>query len=280
MNRLLNITGACDFTIGGIGVGGGDVTGGAEDFAHVLGEVKTVGVPCAILLDGQWASGYGLGRVPRDEPHGVERGARQVDGCDLEVVAVEEAQMAGGAAVAFLTLEHAAPHIVVVGGDDGGAVRTLEAHGAVECVVRCQTNARACLDSGLVAVKVIRGLEIVNRGVLVQVIALIFGAACHARAGFNSGGAVADVIIIVGIGIGAKRGGGEFAAAVVRERIIPRAALAGGAARCGAGGGIVGVAALCYKGIATAVGHLHEQVSLRLVALRETHAVGLGERLQ
>lgn len=127
MNRLLNITGACDFTIGGIGVGGGDVTGGAEDFAHVLGEVKAVCVPCTVLLDGQWASGYGLGRVPRDEPHGVERGARQVDGCDLEVVAVEEAQMAGGAAVAFHTFEHAAPHIVVVIKTDG--VHTVPLHG-------------------------------------------------------------------------------------------------------------------------------------------------------
>ena len=41
-----------DGAVGGVGIGGVDVTGGAEDLAHVLGEVKTVCIPCAILLDG------------------------------------------------------------------------------------------------------------------------------------------------------------------------------------------------------------------------------------
>ena len=52
LDGLGNGAGGCYGAVGGVGVGGGDVTGGAEDFAHVLGEVKTVGVPGTVLLDG------------------------------------------------------------------------------------------------------------------------------------------------------------------------------------------------------------------------------------
>ena len=44
------------------GVGSGDVAGGAEDFAHVLGEVKAVGVPRTVLLDSKWTGGDRLTR--------------------------------------------------------------------------------------------------------------------------------------------------------------------------------------------------------------------------
>lgn len=120
--------------------------------------------------------------------------------------------------------------------------------------IRCQPDTCARLDAGLVAVKVVLRREVVDFSVLVQVIALIFGAACHAGAVFNSGGAVTDVVVIVGVGVAAEGGGGEFAAAVVREGIIPRGVLAGGVARGRAGGGIAPPQTLSVAGMANMPG--------------------------
>ena len=39
LDGLVYIPGGCDFSVGGVGVGSADVAGGAEDLAHVLGEV-------------------------------------------------------------------------------------------------------------------------------------------------------------------------------------------------------------------------------------------------
>ena len=47
---LGGVAGGGDGAVGSVGIGGGDVTGGAEYLAHVLGEVKAVCVPCAVLL--------------------------------------------------------------------------------------------------------------------------------------------------------------------------------------------------------------------------------------
>ena len=41
-----------DIAVGCVGIGGIDVTGGAEYLAYVLGKVKAVGIPCAVFLDG------------------------------------------------------------------------------------------------------------------------------------------------------------------------------------------------------------------------------------
>jgi hypothetical protein len=69
LNGLLYIPGGGDVTVGGVSVGGADVAGGAEDLAHVLGEVKAVGIPCAVLLDGERTRGDGLGALPRYIPY-------------------------------------------------------------------------------------------------------------------------------------------------------------------------------------------------------------------
>ena len=53
LNWLVYISGGGDFAKGGVGIGGADIAGGAEDFAHVLGEVEAVGAPGAVLLDSQ-----------------------------------------------------------------------------------------------------------------------------------------------------------------------------------------------------------------------------------
>ena len=47
LDGLGGASGGCDGAVGSVGIGGVDVTGGAEYLTHVLGEVKTVGVPAA-----------------------------------------------------------------------------------------------------------------------------------------------------------------------------------------------------------------------------------------
>ena len=53
-----------DIAVGGVGVGGVDVTGGTEYLAHVLGEVKAVCEPCAIFLDSQRTRSDRLSGIP------------------------------------------------------------------------------------------------------------------------------------------------------------------------------------------------------------------------
>ena len=62
--------------------------------------------------------------------------------------------------------------------------------------------------------------------------------------------------------------------------IIHHRTLAGGVAGSRATEFIIAVLTLHHKGTTTAVCHADEQVTLRLVGLRERHAVGLAEGLQ
>ena len=78
LNRLGDVAGGGDGAIRGVGVGGADVAGGAEDLAHVFGEVEAVGVPGAVFLDGERAGGDGLGGIPRYQPQGGMIGAGEV----------------------------------------------------------------------------------------------------------------------------------------------------------------------------------------------------------
>ena len=66
LNRLGDVAGGGDGAVGGVGVSGADVAGGAEDFAHVFGEVEAVGVPGAVFLDSQRTGGDSLSGVPRN----------------------------------------------------------------------------------------------------------------------------------------------------------------------------------------------------------------------
>ncbi len=77
-----------DGAVGSVGIGGGDVTGGAEYLAHVLGEVKAVCVPCAVLLDGQRTGGDALRGIPCDEPEGGMVAAGEVNAGNLQVAAI------------------------------------------------------------------------------------------------------------------------------------------------------------------------------------------------
>ena len=50
LNRPGDVAGGGYRAIRGIGVGGADVAGGAEDLAHVFGEIKAIGVPGAVFI--------------------------------------------------------------------------------------------------------------------------------------------------------------------------------------------------------------------------------------
>lgn len=72
-----------DGAIGRVCVSGGDVAGGAKDFAHVLGEVDAIGVPSAAFLGGKRAGGYGLRRIPDYEPKSRVMATGEVNAGDL-----------------------------------------------------------------------------------------------------------------------------------------------------------------------------------------------------
>ena len=91
LDGLGGASGGGDGAVGSVGIGGVDVTGGAEDFAHVLGEVKAVCVPSTVFLDGQRSGGNGLGGIPRYEPKRRVVAAGEVDAGDLQVTAIQVA---------------------------------------------------------------------------------------------------------------------------------------------------------------------------------------------
>ena len=178
-----------DIAVGGVGIGGVDVTGGAEYLAHVLGEVKAVGVPCAVLLDSQRAGSDGLtrrhpiaasplrgklasrfvqspsepsgalGRIPSDEPKPRVVAAGEVDAGDLQVTAVQIALVQRYGTVDVYLLEAATAHAVVRAGDHGTGGFVGEADGAVLCVVDGGPDAGLGLDERLVTVGIEDGRE-------------------------------------------------------------------------------------------------------------------------
>ena len=128
-----------DIAVGGVGIGGVDVTGGAEYLAHVLGEVKAVGVPCAVLLDGQRAGGDALRGVPAEQPHTGMVAAGEVNAGNLQVasvnialvqcdIAIEGDALVGAAAHGIITTMHAGHGDICM---HGGEIRR-----AVFCIVR------------------------------------------------------------------------------------------------------------------------------------------------
>ena len=74
---------------GRIGVGGTRITGRAEYFTDVFGEVPAVREPEAVFADGKGASGDGLGGVPGDEPKRGMVAASEVDAGNLQVTTID-----------------------------------------------------------------------------------------------------------------------------------------------------------------------------------------------
>ena len=106
---------------------------------------------------------------------------------DAEVVVVDEA-LEGFRAILHRAHFDAAPHAIKGHGDDRVALRPAD--GAVFGVVDDRPNAGLGLDEGLISVCVVLGREVVNRGVLVEVVGRV-GLAFV-------GGTISDVIVGIG----------------------------------------------------------------------------------
>ena len=276
LDRLGDIAVCCDFSVGGVGVGGAEVAVLAEDFADVLGEIPAVGVPGAVFADGQGARGNGLSRVPGEQPQAGMVTASQITASNLEVATVDVTLVQRDATVGGNLLGGAASVGVVAAFDDGSAIRTREANGAVFCIVLHTPDTGSGLDQRLVAIGIEGGGEIAHGGVLVKVVG------CVCRHFLTLGGCVSIADIVVGVAVvdAIGRGACQLGTGVMHEAIVHRLAVAGGAAGERATERVVGVRALRYKGVAAKVSHPDEQVALCFVALRERHVAGHGERLQ
>ena len=185
---------------GGVGVGGGDSSGWGVELADVLGEIPAVCVPCAVDLDGQRTRSDRLRRVPRNVPQGRVGGAGEIQRGDLQVAPVNIALMQRYATVDCHLFVGAAALSVVRTFHHGVALAVGEAHGAILRVVEGGPNTGFCLDERLIAVCIkLRdegvGTILGDGGVLVECIRCILYAACHVGALFESGGAVAYIVV-------------------------------------------------------------------------------------
>ena len=154
LNRLGDVAGGGDGAVGGVGVGGSDVAGSTEDFAHVFGEVEAVGVPGAVFLDGERAGSNGLGGIPRNQPQGGVIGAGEVYTGNLQVATVNEPLVRDDSAIATNDLfEHTAAHEVIIafhGEEIPLFIHAGEVRRAVCCIiVKCPIS-HFCLDEVLV----------------------------------------------------------------------------------------------------------------------------------
>ena len=129
--------------------------------------------------------GDGLGGIP---DVGVEEGVVGATKLlDAEVVVVDKA-LEGFFAILHRAHFDSAAHAVKGHGDHG--VAGLPADGAIFGIVQNRPNAGLGLDEGLIAIVVVLWREIVDGGVLVEVVGGV---------GFAFGGrAVSDVVVIVG----------------------------------------------------------------------------------
>ena len=274
-----------DFSVGGVAVGSPEVAVLSEDFADVLRQIPTIGVPGAVLADGKRASGYRLRRIPGDKPQAGMVTAGEITTGDLQVATVDVTLVQRDTAVDCNLLRGAATHVVVLamhGGD--GAVNRLagKIHRAVFGIVAHRPNTGGGLHAGLVASFIVGWDEvgdIIHRehGVLVERVALVAGDFFRV---FLRGGAVADIVVGVAIAAVVDGGAGELAAGIVAKAVSHRLIIAGGAAGERAAERVVSVGALHQTGAAALVVHAGEQVALRFVALRERHVAGHGERVQ
>ena len=141
LNRLGDVAGGGYRAKGGVGVGGADVAGGAEDLAHVFGEVEAVGVPCAVFLDGERTSSDRLGEVYTS---------------NLQIATVNEPLVRDDSAIASDDLfEHTAAHEVIVafhGEEIPLFIHAGEISRAVCCIVVERPISRFRLDVELVTV--------------------------------------------------------------------------------------------------------------------------------
>ena len=263
LNGLGDVAGACYLAEGGVSIGGCNVTAGGIEFADVLGQVPAVGVPRAVNPNGQRAGSDGLGRIPGDEPECRMIAAGEVERGNLEIASVDVMLVERDVSVYRHLLIRSASHAVVGAFHYGVAFRIGEAYRAIFGVVDDLPDTRFRFDAGLVAVCIEERSEgsfliLLNGGVLVERIGSVFCAACHAGAVFDSGGAVANVVVIVLIILAVHLCCRQFGAGIVGESIIHYRAFAGCIASGGASEVVVHILALRHEGGASVVGHSGE----------------------
>ena len=176
--------------------GGGGAEGGVAVMnstslnIHEVGDVfvavvEVVGGRGVGGKENQRARGDGFRWVP---DIGVEEGViGATELLDAEVVVVDEALEKVG--ISRLGAHfNAAAHAVEGHGDHG--VAGLPTDRTVLCVVDNRPNARLGLDEDLISIRIVLGREVIDGGVLVEIIGgvgLAFG-----------GGAVSDIIVVIG----------------------------------------------------------------------------------
>ena len=149
------------------------------------------------------AGGDGFRGIP---DVGVEEGVvGATELLDAEVVVVDEA-LEGFRAILHRAHFDAAAHAVESHGDHG--VAGLPTNGAVFGIVDYRPNALLGLDEGLIAIVVVLWREVIDGGVLVEVVGSVSLAL--------GGGAVSDVVV----GVGNIIGSDEFIADVVAVVLV------------------------------------------------------------
>ena len=175
---------------------------------HEIGDVfvavmEIVGEHTGGGKEDQWAGGDRFRGIPDVGLIEGVVGATKL--LDAEVVVVDEALEKVGIS-RLGTHFNAAPHTVEGHGDHG--VAGLPTDGAVFGIVDDRPNARLGFDEGLVSIVVVLGREVVDGGVLVEIVG---------RVGLTlGGGTIADVVI----GIGNFICSDEFIADVVAVLLV------------------------------------------------------------
>ena len=147
--------------------------------------MEIVGKGSGNWLEDEWAGGDGFGGIPNVGLKEGIFGAPEL--LDAEVVVVDEA-LEGFFAILHRAHFNATAHTVKGHGDYG--VAGLPTDGAIFGIIDNRPNTCLGLDEGLISVRVVLGDEVVDGGILVEIIGgvgLAFG-----------GGAISDVIVIVG----------------------------------------------------------------------------------
>ena len=220
------------FSVGRVGVGRTQVAGFPEDFRDVPGQIPPVGVPGAVLADGQRARSLRLRRVPEQEPS--EGSADGIYGGYLQVAAVHVAQVVAHRPVDAHFAGVPPTHGVVGAFHHGIGAFIDEAHRAVFRVVGDLPDAGGCPDQCLIAVRVVNRLKggffsALDGGVLVERAGCVGGRFFRV---FPRGFPVADVVVTVAV-CPAADGGGQFAPAVAGKAVVDGIPLAGRAPRDG-----------------------------------------------
>ena len=163
--------------------------------------MEIVGEHTGVGKEDKWAGGDGFRGIPDVGLKEGVSGATEL--LDAEVVVVDEA-LEGFLAILHRAHFDTAAHTVEGHRDHG--VAGLPANGAVFGIVDYRPNARLGLDEGLIAIVVVLGDEVVDGGILVEVVGGV---------GFAfGGGTVTNVVVIVGDLVG----GGQLIADVVEQR--------------------------------------------------------------